>query len=113
MKVITWALLICMAIVGCSTPDSSEPTIIFATDETWPESFRFCRPKDDDSGLSDCWHIQSVDEWLALKPKAGEKIPTWPETGPLPPLPEGLTWEYRMYTEGVAGQYIWTIVEIK
>ena len=110
MRRLGWVLLCSCLLIGCATTSSVEPTITFATNADWPEDFNFCRPKGDGSGQSDCWHIQSVEDWLALEPKVGEDIPTWPEDGPLPPLPEGLTWDYVLYQDTSAGVYIWTIV---
>ena len=110
MKSWVWVLICSSLIIGCATPSPVEPTIASASNADWPEDFRFCRPKGDGSGTSDCRHIQSVEDWLALEPVLGERIPTWPEDGPLPPLPEGLTWDYMLYQDNGASTYIWTIV---
>ena len=88
---------------------SSAPITESETESDWPENIHFCRAKED--GTSDCWHLTSAEVWLELEPIVGERIPTWPEFAPLPPLPEGMEWEYLRDSQ--AGEYMWTIVEGK
>jgi hypothetical protein len=97
MKRWVWLLLCSNLILGWATTSTVEPTIAFAMNANWPEDFHFCQQKVDGSGQTDCWHIQSVEDWLALESVQGETIPTWLESGSLPLLPKGLTWDYTLY----------------